>query len=79
MLRWRTHDVGTVEPEEDITGMIVLEVVPNPASTSQPWQIETSYSEFNSGAWLYDLGIFTPSNCSSTTTTSSAAASTATS
>ncbi len=56
MMRWRTHDVGTAQPEEDITGMIVLEVVPNPASTSQPWQIETSYSEFNSGAWLYDLG-----------------------
>lgn len=27
---------------------------------SEPWIINTVYSEFNSGAWLYDLGIFVP-------------------
>ena len=24
----------------------------------------TVFSEFNSGAWLYDLGVYVPANCS---------------
>jgi hypothetical protein len=27
------------------------------------WKIETVYSEFNSGAWLVNLGVFTPPQC----------------
>jgi hypothetical protein len=27
------------------------------------WLINTVYSEFNSGAWMANLGIFTPTNC----------------
>ena len=62
MLRWRGDNLGPTQPGEDVTGMIVLETVPNPSSSDQPWQIQTAYSEFNSGAWLYDLGVFVP-NC----------------
>jgi hypothetical protein len=47
-----------------VTGNIVMEVVPNKKGSSQPWLIQTVYSEFNSGAWLVNLGVFTPT-CSS--------------
>ena len=50
-----------MEPQEDVTGIVVIEVSPNPdASSDQPWQFATIYSEFNSFAWGYDLGLFTP-------------------
>jgi len=55
-LRWRS----AMSPEE-VTGIIVAECV----YTHNTWKIETLYSEFNSGAWLVDLGIFVPS-CNST-------------
>jgi hypothetical protein len=62
IIRWVSSTPGTVTPEEQVTGIIVMETRanghPNPP---EPWLIETVYSEFNSGAWLYDLGIFTPS------------------
>jgi len=64
MLRWRGYNLGPTQPEEDVTGMIVIETVPGNDS-AQPWLIQTVYSEFNSGAWLYDLGIFTPTCTSS--------------
>ena len=52
----------TVKPEQLVTGIVVIEAVANTdTSVSQPWLMETVYSEFNSGAWLYDLGNFTPS------------------
>jgi len=59
-LRWRT----ALTPEF-VTGIIVMETVPAPAGSKYPWLINTVYSEFNSGAWLVDLGVFVPSNCSS--------------
>ena len=60
-LRWRT----ALEPEF-VTGIIVGEVVANTNTTStEPWLIETIYSEFNSGAWLVDTGSFVPTGCSS--------------
>jgi len=62
IIRWVSSNPGTVDPEQQVTGIIVMETRanghPNPP---EPWLIETVYSEFNSGAWLYDLGIFTPS------------------
>ncbi|KAH9834695.1 S-adenosyl-L-methionine-dependent methyltransferase, partial [Teratosphaeria destructans] len=58
-LRWRS----TMSPEI-VTGIIILETTKADASSAQPWLIDTVYSEFNSGAWLVDLGVFTPSNCS---------------
>jgi hypothetical protein len=46
----------------NITGIIVLETTQPDGNA--PWLINTVYSEFNSGAWLVDLGIFKPQNCS---------------
>ncbi|KAF2857723.1 hypothetical protein K470DRAFT_260548 [Piedraia hortae CBS 480.64] len=57
-LRWRSAQ----EPEP-ITGIIVLETQVD--SSSGERLINTVYSEFNSGAWLVNLGVFKPSNCSS--------------
>ncbi|KAK5129194.1 hypothetical protein LTR08_003769 [Meristemomyces frigidus] len=59
-LRWRTP----LTPEF-VTGIIVGETIKNTNSTSdEPWLINTIYSEFNSGAWLVDVGSFVPTNCS---------------
>ncbi|KAL1610848.1 hypothetical protein SLS60_002519 [Paraconiothyrium brasiliense] len=60
-MRWRSVAPGFVQPEEQVTGIIVLET--SCSSGEEPFLIDTVYSEFNSGAWLYDLGIFKPVNC----------------
>lgn len=65
-LRWKTPSPGTVQPEQQVTGIIVLEA--KKVSGPEPWLISTAYSEFNSGAWLYDLGIFQPT-CNATSPT----------
>ncbi|KAF2485676.1 hypothetical protein BDY17DRAFT_109950 [Neohortaea acidophila] len=61
-----------VQPEQQVSGIIILETVPNTWNPSGEfdWKIQTAYSEFNSGAWLYDLGVFVPTNCSAPTTNS---------
>ena len=46
-----------------MTGIIAIETVANTHNGEFAFKAETVYSEFNSGAWLYDLGVFTPSNC----------------
>jgi hypothetical protein len=58
-MRWRT----ALTPEF-VTGIIVLETKYSAKDKSEPFLIKTVYSEFNSGAWLVDLNVFTPS-CSS--------------
>ena len=65
ILRWMTPNPGTITTaQEEVTGIIVIEVKANErrdgSAAQNPWLIETVYSEFNSGAWLYDLGIFVP-------------------
>lgn len=64
IIRWQTPNPGFVDPEQPVTGIIVIETKPNQrpdgSASSQPFLIETVYSEFNSGAWLYDIGNFTP-------------------
>jgi len=66
IIRWRASAPGTITTtQEPVTGIIVMET--QPASGEEPFKIQTVFSEFNSGAWLYDLGVFVPSNCSSTT------------
>ncbi|KAF2768738.1 hypothetical protein EJ03DRAFT_114268 [Teratosphaeria nubilosa] len=55
VVRWRT----ALSPEF-VTGNIVMET--ERGNGSEPWLIKTVYSEFNSGAWLVDLGVFKP-NC----------------
>lgn len=49
---------------EQVTGIIVMETTQSTDSSTYPWLINTVYSEFNSGAWLVDLGVFVPANCS---------------
>lgn len=68
-LRWRssTPNPGPADvaaTQEQVTGIIVLETKFNGWEADQPFLIETVFSEFNSGAWLYDLEVFTPANCS---------------
>lgn len=50
VLRWRT----TVAPNatEDVTGIVALETV----YANDSFLIDTVYSEFNSAAWLVDIG-----------------------
>jgi len=67
-LRWRspTPNPGpgpAPAAQEQVTGIVVLETAFNGYDSAQPFLIETIYSEFNSGAWLYDLEVFQP-NCS---------------
>jgi len=62
-LRWRTT-IASGAPEF-VTGIIVMETTQAPAGNAEPWLINTVYSEFNSGAWLVDIGTFVPQNCSS--------------
>ena len=65
IIRWKSSAPGTVSPEQQVTGIIVLETVKNMHGGAEPWKIKEVFSEFNSGAWLYDLGVFVPS-CDST-------------
>ncbi|KAK5163930.1 uncharacterized protein LTR77_010325 [Saxophila tyrrhenica] len=60
IIRWRSEGPGQ-EPEP-VTGNIVIEATPNKPrkAKSEPWLIQTVYSEFNSGAWLVNLGVFEP-------------------
>lgn len=57
IIRWLSSGEGQ-EPEQ-VTGIIVMETV----FQNNTWLIQTVYSEFNSGAWLVNLGVFKPSNC----------------
>lgn len=67
-MRWRTSAPGPVTPEQPVTGIVVMETEPNTGSgsDSQPWLMKRVYSEFNSGAWLYDVGNGT-AGCSANT------------
>lgn len=56
-LRWVSAGAGQ-EPEQ-VTGILVIET----EYQDSTWLIKTVYSEFNSGAWLVNLGIFKPTNC----------------
>jgi hypothetical protein len=68
IIRWRASAPGTITTtQEPVTGIIVIETSKNPKkNTDQPFLINTVFSEFNSGAWLYDLGVFVP-NCTAST------------
>jgi len=51
------------DSRNQVTGIIVLETVFAPSGDQFPWKISAVYSEFNSGSWLVNLGVFQPSNC----------------
>jgi len=53
-MRWRSRPA--LNATEEVTGIVVLETVPSVPGSRYPHKIETVYSEFNSGAWLVDLG-----------------------
>jgi len=61
-MRWRTAAPGTIENQLPVTGIIAIETKANMHKPQpiEPWLIKTVYSEFNSGAWLVDLGVFVP-------------------
>ena len=65
IIRWdSSNPATTVSPVEPVTGIAALVTTINTNSTTKsavPYVIQTVYSDFNSGAWLYDLGIFKPS------------------
>lgn len=65
MLQWMN-----IRPNEiifQVTGIVVMETVKAPQHSPNSWLIDTVYSEFNSGAWLVNLGVFEPTNCSAAT------------
>lgn len=69
-MRWKSpnpqeeeDDDGEVPPQqEQVQGLVVLEVCQGGGQQEgeEAWVIDVVYSEFNSGAWLYDLGVFQP-------------------
>ncbi|TKA75697.1 hypothetical protein B0A55_03175 [Friedmanniomyces simplex] len=70
-LRWRgpmpnPNAASAPNPQTQVIGIIVLETKFNGYANAEPFLIQTVYSEFNSGSWLYDLGVFKP-NCTSGT------------
>ncbi|TKA69121.1 hypothetical protein B0A55_08870 [Friedmanniomyces simplex] len=56
VIRWRSAQTPNI-----VTGNIVMETERD-TTGSEPWLIKTVYSEFNSGDWLVNLGVFVP-NC----------------
>lgn len=54
VVRWLSKGEGQ-EPQQ-VTGIVVLETV----NSNSSWLIKTVYSEFNSGAWLVNIGLFEP-------------------
>lgn len=46
--------------QEQVTGILVLETRFNGWYSAQPFLIAEIFSEFNSGAWLYDLKVINP-------------------
>lgn len=76
IVRWRAvkpYGPNTVEggittdvrPQQDVTGIVVIETTPNPdTSSEEPFQFAAIYSEFNSFSWGYDLGLWESDLCS---------------
>lgn len=49
----------TTKPQA-LPGLVVLETIPAEEGNQYPYRVHTIYSEFNSAAWLVNLGVFTP-------------------
>lgn len=66
IVRWMSNNpangVPTKAANEPVVGNSVLEVGFNDEAVGDvdTWLIEVIYSEFNSGAWLVDYGVFKP-------------------
>ena len=61
-LQWRANPVyeGLGKAVEQVAGIVVLEALRAPVEAPFPWVIDGVYSEFNSGGWLVDLGVYEP-------------------
>ena len=60
-LHWRVDlDVLLGKGLQSVAGNTVLETVRAPFGSPYPWLIDMVYTEYNSGAWMVDLDIFTP-------------------
>jgi len=63
-MRWYTTRSGQGQATEAaaiaLPGMVVLETIPAEEGNVYPYRIHTIYSEFNSAAWLVNLGVFKP-------------------
>lgn len=51
---------------EQVRGLTVIETKRAPEGAPFPWLMNKVFHEFNSGAYLVDLGVFVPENCSVT-------------
>ena len=65
---WHSCDTITFrwyspQTPNNVTGIVLLETVPNPIDSSPKRIVKTVYSEFNSVAWLVNTGALVPSNC----------------
>lgn len=47
-------------PFQPVPGLVILETEPSDENPDYPYKIHTIYSEFNSAAWLVNLGVFIP-------------------
>ena len=45
---------------QPVPGLVILETEASEADPEYPYVIHTIYSEFNSAAWLVNLGVFVP-------------------
>ena len=66
-LRWRAplpnpNTASGPSTQTPVMGLIVLQTKFNGYANAEPFLIQTVYSEFNSGDWLVNLGVFKP-NC----------------
>lgn len=63
-MRWKTGKSanGHLTEVDDIPvhGHVIIDVVPAEAGNRFNWRIKNIWSEFNSGAWLVNLGVFKP-------------------
>lgn len=47
-------------PSQALPGLVILETIPAEEGNQYPYRVHTIYSEFNSAAWLVNLGVFKP-------------------
>jgi len=65
-MRWLTRRSANGQPTETSTipvvGNVIIQTVKSNPGDQYNFRIKTIYSEFNSAAWLVNLGVFVPEN-----------------
>jgi hypothetical protein len=63
-MRWLTTRSGQGQRTEaaaiPVPGLVILETEPAEEGNKYNYRIHTIFSEFNSAAWLVNLGVFKP-------------------